>query len=164
MSGLAEIELEALQPGSSIMPGKVNPVIPEAATMVAAQVIGHDASITLAGQSGNFELNVMLPLVASNLLQSIELLTNIAYALADKAIATFKVNEANIVASLSRNPILVTALNPVIGYLKAAEIAKRAYQEQRPVLEVALEMTDLSESELMSLLDPIKLTSNRLSP
>lgn len=164
LSGLAEIELEALQPGSSIMPGKVNPVIPEAATMVAAQVIGHDASITLAGQSGNFELNVMLPLVASNLLQSIELLTNIAYALADKAIATFKVNEANIVASLSRNPILVTALNPVIGYLKAAEIAKRAYQEQRPVLEVALEMTDLSEPELMSLLDPIKLTSNRLSP
>jgi len=161
LSGLAEIELEALQPGSSIMPGKVNPVIPEAATMVAAQVIGHDASITLAGQSGNFELNVMLPLVASNLLQSIELLTNIAYALADKAIATFKVNEANIVASLSRNPILVTALNPVIGYLKAAEIAKRAYQEQRPVLDVALEMTDLSESELMSLLDPIKLTSNR---
>ncbi|RAU18371.1 aspartate ammonia-lyase [Nitrincola tibetensis] len=161
LSGLAEIELEALQPGSSIMPGKVNPVIPEAATMVAAQVIGHDASITLAGQSGNFELNVMLPLVASNLLQSIELLTNIAYALADKAIATFKVNEANIVASLSRNPILVTALNPVIGYLKAAEIAKRAYQEQRPVLDVALEMTDLSELELMSLLDPIKLTSNK---
>ncbi|MCV6625487.1 MAG: lyase family protein, partial [Cellvibrionaceae bacterium] len=157
-----EIELEALQPGSSIMPGKVNPVIPEATAMVAAQVIGNDAAITVAGQSGNFELNVMLPLVAHNLLQSLELLGNASRLLADKAIASFKVNEAKLQEALSRNPILVTALNPIIGYLKAAEIAKQAYREGRPVVDVAEQNTELSREELLRLLDPAKLTHGGL--
>jgi fumarate hydratase class II len=158
MAGLGEIELEALQPGSSIMPGKVNPVIPEAAAMVAAQVIGNDTTITIAGQSGNFELNVMLPLIAKNLLESIELLANVSYLLADKAIATFIVREENLLAVLSKNPILVTALNPIIGYAKAAEIAKLAYKENRPIIEVAEENTELKREELERLLDPAKLT------
>jgi fumarate hydratase class II len=159
LAGLGEIELEGLQPGSSIMPGKVNPVIPEATAMVAAQVIGNDAAITVAGQSGNFELNVMLPIIAHNLLQSIELLANSSRLLADKAIATFKVNEAKLQEALSRNPILVTALNPIIGYQKAAEIAKTAYKEGRPIIDVALEHTDLDRSQLETLLNPEKLTA-----
>jgi len=160
LAGLGEIELEALQPGSSIMPGKVNPVIPEAAAMVAAKVIGNDSAITVAGQSGNFELNVMLPLIADNLLESIELLSNVSIQLAEKAIKTFVVKEDNLKRSLDRNPILVTALNPVIGYLKAAEIAKTAYKEGRAVIDVALEMTDILKQELERLLDPTKLTTN----
>jgi fumarate hydratase class II len=159
LAGLGEIELEGLQPGSSIMPGKVNPVIPEATAMVAAQVIGNDTVIAVAGQSGNFELNVMLPIIAQNLLSSIELLANSSRLLADKAIASFKVNEAKLKEALSRNPILVTALNPIIGYQKAAEIAKTAYQQGRPVIDVALEHTDLSRSQLEVLLDPEKLTA-----
>ncbi|NMZ98944.1 class II fumarate hydratase [Pseudomonas lundensis] len=159
LAGLGEIELEALQPGSSIMPGKVNPVIPEATAMVAAQVIGNDSVITVAGQSGNFELNVMLPVIAQNLLSSIELLANVSRLLADKAIATFKVNEAKLKEALSRNPILVTALNPIIGYQQAAEIAKTAYKQGRPVIDVALELTDLPRSQLEVLLDPEKLTA-----
>lgn len=159
LAGLGEIELEGLQPGSSIMPGKVNPVIPEATAMVAAQVIGNDAAITVAGQSGNFELNVMLPIIAHNLLESIELLANSSRLLADKAIATFKVNEAKLKQALSRNPILVTALNPIIGYQKAAEIAKTAYQEGRPIIDVALEHTDLDRAQLQTLLNPEKLTA-----
>jgi len=162
LAGLSEIELQALQPGSSIMPGKVNPVIPEAAAMVSAQVIGNDATITVGGQSGNFELNVMLPVIAYNILQSIELLANISRLVADKAIATFKVNEQSIQQALSRNPILVTALNPVIGYEKAAAIAKLAYKEGRPIIEVAAEHTDLSEQALKTLLDPQKLTEGGL--
>lgn len=158
LAGLGEIELEALQPGSSIMPGKVNPVIPEAAAMVSAQVIGNDTAITLGGQAGNFELNVMLPMIANNLLGSIDLLANVSRLLADKAIASFKVNEEKLQQALSRNPILVTALNPIIGYLKAAEIAKQAYKEGRPVIDVAAENTDLSVEELTKLLDPTKLT------
>ena len=159
LAGLGEIELEALQPGSSIMPGKVNPVIPEATAMVAAQVIGNDATITVAGQSGNFELNVMLPIIAQNLLSSIELMANSARLLADKAIASFRVNDAKLKEALSRNPILVTALNPIIGYQKAAEIAKLAYKQRRPIIEVALENTDLQRSQLETLLDPEKLTA-----
>ncbi|MBT1267970.1 MAG: class II fumarate hydratase [Pseudomonas sp.] len=159
LAGLGEIELEGLQPGSSIMPGKVNPVIPEATAMVAAQVIGNDTVITIAGQSGNFELNVMLPIIAQNLLGSLELLANSSRLLADKAIASFKVNEAKLKEALSRNPILVTALNPIIGYQKAAEIAKKAYQQGRPVIDVALEHTDLPRSQLEILLDPEKLTA-----
>ncbi len=158
LAGLGEIELTALQPGSSIMPGKVNPVIPEAAAMVGAQVIGNDATITVAGQSGNFQLNVMLPVVAHNLLQSIELLATTSRLLADKAISTFTVRHDVIESALARNPILVTALNPIIGYLKAADIAKAAYKQGRPVIDVAAEMTDLSRSELERLLDPRKLT------
>jgi fumarate hydratase class II len=158
LAGLGEIELPALQPGSSIMPGKVNPVIPEAACMVAAQVIGNDATITVAGQSGSFQLNVMLPLVAHNLLQSINLLANVARLLADKAIADFLPREDILNRALALNPILVTALNPLIGYLKAAEIAKAAYKTRRPVVDVAAEMTGMAREELERLLDPAKLT------
>ncbi len=159
LAGLAEIALPALQPGSSIMPGKVNPVIPEATTMVAAQVIGNDAAITVAGQSGNFQLNVMLPVIADNLLESIRLLAAVTRALADNAITGFKVNAAHIAAALDRNPILVTALNPVIGYEKGAAIAKHAYAQGRPIREVAAEMTDLSREQLAKLLDPAELTT-----
>jgi fumarate hydratase, class II len=158
LSGLGEIELEALQPGSSIMPGKVNPVIPEAVTMVCADVIGNDTSITIAAQSGNFQLNVMLPLIAYNQLKSINILAGATKILGKKAIKSFKVNTKNIEASLSKNPILVTALNPVIGYAKASYIAKKAYKESRPVIEVANEETELSLSELKKILDPKKLT------
>ncbi len=158
LAGLGEIELPALQPGSSIMPGKVNPVIPEATAMVAAQVIGNDATITVGGQAGNFQLNVMLPVIAYNLLQSIDLLANVSRLLADDAIAGFKVNKARIREALDRNPILVTALNPVIGYEKGAATAKQAYKEQRPILDVALETTGLSKAELRKLLDPLALT------
>ncbi len=159
LAGLGEIALPALQPGSSIMPGKVNPVIPEATTMVAAQVIGNDTTITVAGQSGNFQLNVMLPVIAFNLLQSIHLIANVARALADSAIAGFTVNKARLAEALDRNPILVTALNPVIGYEKGAAIAKKAYAEGKPVLEVAEKMTDLPRAELKKLLDPAELTT-----
>ncbi|SEI09055.1 fumarase, class II [Rheinheimera pacifica] len=159
LAGLAEIELPALQPGSSIMPGKVNPVIPEAVAMISAQVIGNDTTITLAGQSGNFELNVMLPVIAYNLLQSIELQANGCTALAEQAVKGFTVREDNISKALARNPILVTALNPLIGYEKAAEIAKQAYKQQRPVLDVALEHTSYSRGELEKLLDPARLSA-----
>ncbi|HEX9139778.1 MAG TPA: class II fumarate hydratase, partial [Steroidobacteraceae bacterium] len=158
LAGLGEIALPALQPGSSIMPGKVNPVIPEATAMVAAQVIGNDLTITVAGQSGNFQLNVMLPLIAANLLQSIELLANVSRALADQAIAGFTVNLPRLAEALDRNPILVTALNPVIGYELGAKIAKQAYAEGRPILEVAAQLSGLSRDELVKLLDPAELT------
>jgi len=158
LAGLGEIELEALQPGSSIMPGKVNPVIPEAAVMVSAQVIGNDSAITIGAQSGNFELNVALPMIADNLLSSISLLANVSQLLADKAIASFKVNQDQLDAALSRNPILVTALNPIIGYLKAADIAKKAYASGRPIIDVAEEETDISREDLLKHLNPLSLT------
>ena len=158
LAGLGEIELPALQPGSSIMPGKVNPVIPEAVTMVCAQVTGNDAAITIGGQSGNFQLNVMLPMIAHNLLQSIDILGNACHALADLAMRGFRLKSESINAPLSKNPILVTALNPVIGYMRAAEIAKTAYAQGRPIREVAAEMTDLDEARLDELLDPGRLT------
>jgi fumarate hydratase, class II len=158
LAGLGEIALPALQPGSSIMPGKVNPVIPEAATMVAAQVIGNDLTITISGQSGNFQLNVMLPVIAYNLLESIRLLAAAFRVLASSAIAGFKVNETRIAEALDRNPILVTALNSVIGYDKGAAIAKQAYKEGRPIRDVAAQMTDLPRDELARLLDPAELT------
>ena len=162
LAGLGEITLEALQPGSSIMPGKVNPVIPEAAAMVGAQVIGNDTTISLAGQSGNFELNVMLPIVASNLLNSVLILANVSHLLADKAITTFGINKEKLEEALHKNPILVTALNPVIGYSKAAEIAKRAYADNRPIIEIAEEETDLPLAELEKLLNPFDLTKGGL--
>ena len=162
LAGLGEIALEALQPGSSIMPGKVNPVIPEAATMVSAQVIGNDAAITIGGQAGNFELNVMLPMIADNILSSIKLLANVSRLLADKAITTFTVNEDQLKLALGRNPILVTALNPIIGYAKAAEIAKKAYKDGRAVLDVAEEETNIPREELEKLLDPAKLAEGGL--
>jgi fumarate hydratase class II len=159
LAGIGEISLPALQPGSSIMPGKVNPVIPEAVAMVSAQVIGNDTTITVAGQSGNFQLNVMLPVIAYNLLQSIEITANACTVLAARAVDGFTVNEERLQAALSRNPILVTALNNEIGYEKGAEIAKRAYAEGRPVLDVAREMTDLDDETLRRLLDPRALTT-----
>ena len=159
LAGLSEIALPALQPGSSIMPGKVNPVIPEATTMVAAQVIGNDMAITVAGQSGNFQLNVMLPVIARNLLESIHLLANVTRALADSAIAGFTVNTARLAEALERNPILVTALNPVIGYEKGAAIAKKAYALGKPIREVAEQETQLGREQLAKLLDPTDLTT-----
>ncbi len=158
IAGFGEISLPALQPGSSIMPGKINPVIPEAVTMVCAQVIGNDVTITIGGQSGNFQLNVMLPVIAYNLLQSISLLANGSRLLADMAIAGFTVNEERIASLVGRNPILVTALNPVIGYELGAKIAKKAYAEGRSLKDVALEQTSLSGEELDRLLDPRQLT------
>lgn len=158
IAGFGEISLPALQPGSSIMPGKINPVIPEAVTMVCAQVFGNDVTITIGGQSGNFQLNVMLPVIAYNLLQSISLLAKGSQVLADMAIAGFTVNEEHIASLVGRNPILVTALNPVIGYELGAKIAKKAYAEGRSLKEVALELTDLTAEELDRLLDPRQLT------
>ncbi|MFT5372676.1 MAG: fumarate hydratase class II, partial [Lysobacterales bacterium] len=158
LAGIGEISLPALQPGSSIMPGKVNPVIPEAVCMVCAQVVGNDAAITVGGMSGNFQLNVMLPMIAHNLLQSLELLSNASRLLADSAIAGFTVNTGRIDDALERNPILVTALNSVIGYDQGAAIAKKAYKEGRAVKDVAREMTGLSDKELDRLLDPLNLT------
>ena len=157
LAGLGEIELPTLQPGSSIMPGKVNPVIPEATVMVCAQVIGHHTAITVAGQTGNFQLNVTMPLIAANLLESISLLANVSRLLADSAIAGLSVRQEHIRGALDRNPILVTALNPVIGYEKGAAIAKQAYRQNRPVLEVAMEVTGLPGKTLKALLDPALL-------
>jgi len=158
LTGLGEIELEALQPGSSIMPGKVNPVIPEAVAMACADVVGNDVTVSIASQSGNFQLNVMLPVIAYNLLKSITLMANVMPLLANRAIKTFKVNEANIFESLGKNPILVTALNREIGYNKAAQIAKKAYKEKRAIIDVAHEETGISISRLKTILNPAKLT------
>ncbi len=159
LAGLGEIELPALQPGSSIMPGKVNPVIPESVAMVCAQVMGMHHTVSVAGASGNFQLNVMLPAIAWNLLEAIRLLASACRLLGEKAIAGFRVRRDRLQQALARNPILVTALNPVIGYERAAAIAKRAYAERRPILEVALEMSGLGEAELRRLLDPARLTN-----
>ena len=158
LAGLGEIELPALQPGSSIMPGKVNPVIPEALCMVCAQVMGLHQAVSVAGQSGNFQLNVMLPLIACDIDEAIGLLANAMSALAEKGIAGLQVRKDRVAEALQRNPILVTALNPVIGYEKAAKIAKRAYAEQRPVFDVALEDSGQTEKDLRRLLDPAELT------
>jgi fumarate hydratase class II len=158
LAGIGEIELPALQPGSSIMPGKVNPVVPEAVTMVCAQVIGNDTTITVAGQSGNFQLNVMLPVIAYNLLQSIAILSSASRQLADGAIAGFKVKPERIAAALERNPILITALNPVIGYEQGAATAKRAYKEGRPIRDIARETSGLTDAQLKKFLDPLALT------
>jgi fumarate hydratase class II len=162
LAGLGEIALPALQPGSSIMPGKVNPVVPEAVAMVAAQVMGMHATVTVAGQSGNFQLNVMLPVIAHNLLWAITLLAKAARLLGERAIAGFTVNTDRLAEALARNPILVTALNPLIGYDQAAAIAKAAYASGRPILDVALEHTGLPREQLAALLDPAALTRGGL--
>ena len=163
LAGLGEIELVPLQPGSSIMPGKVNPVIPEAVCMVAARVMGNDTTITVAGQSGNFQLNVMLPIVGATALDSLNVLSNACRLLADKAIAGFEVKTQTLESALAKNPILVTALNRVIGYEKGAACAKKAYQEGRPIVDVAEEMTDLSREELQALLEPLSLTKGGIA-
>ncbi len=158
LAGLGEVSLPALQPGSSIMPGKVNPVICESVMMACCQVIGNDGAVAVANTHANFELNVMLPVIAHNLLQSVTLLANSSRLLADKALAGLTVNRERIASLLDRNPVLVTALNPVIGYDKAAAIAKKAYAEGRPIKDVAAEMTDLPKEELDRLLDPKSMT------
>ena len=162
LNGLNELQLPELQKGSSIMPGKVNPVIPEAVLMACTQVIGNDTTITLAGQSGNFQLNTMLPLIGHTLVQSIQLLSTSSIALADKVIKNMQVNHSMINQNLAKNPILATALNQLIGYDKSAEIAKKAYTEKRTVLDVAVELTELSEAELSELLDPKRLVSGKI--
>ena len=158
LTGLGEIELQALQPGSSIMPGKVNPVVSESVMMASADILGNDLTVSYANQAGNFQLNVMLPVIAYNLLKSITLAANSCTLLALKGIKTFKVNKNNIEKQLSKNPILVTALNREIGYEKAALIAKKAYRENRPIIDVAHEETGISITRLKSILDPNKLT------
>ncbi|MFL6183149.1 MAG: class II fumarate hydratase [Actinomycetes bacterium] len=156
-ANLAEIALPEVQPGSSIMPGKVNPVIAESAMMVATQVIGNDTSITLAGQSGNFELNTMLPLIAYNLLQSIEILGNAASNFADQCVAGIQATER--ASELVENSLmLATALAPEVGYDKATDISKEAYKNDKTIREVAREKTDLSDDELDEVLDALKMT------
>ncbi|UCX04565.1 lyase family protein [Shewanella glacialimarina] len=157
VAGLQEISLTALQPGSSIMPGKVNPVIPEAVAMIAAEVIGNETTITIAAQSGNFQLNVMLPLIADKLLSSIDLLTHACQAMTDKVFAEFEPNVDHLTQALEKNPILATALNSVVGYDMAAKIAKRADKEHKSVLVIALEETDLDKDKLKAILDPLNL-------
>ncbi|MDQ4127248.1 MAG: class II fumarate hydratase [Actinomycetota bacterium] len=159
-ANLAEIALPEVQPGSSIMPGKVNPVIAESAAMVAAQVIGNDATITLAGQSGNFELNVMLPVLGYNLIQSIEILGSASANLADQTVAGLKATDRG-PALVEQGLMLATALAPVVGYDKAAEISKEAYKTGQTIREVAREKTDLSEEELDDLLDAKKMTGTQ---
>ena len=160
LTGLGEIRLPSLQPGSSIMPAKVNPVIPEAVIMACAQVLGNDTTINLAGMGGNFQLNTMLPIAAAKILESLELLAGSALSLGEKAIKDMIVNDEVFTRALSLNPILVTSLNPRIGYLRAAEIAKIAQQQGRPILAVALEETDIPREELERLLDPKNLADN----
>ena len=157
LAGLGEIALPALQPGSSIMPGKVNPVIPEAVAMAATQVMANDAAVAMAGASGNFQLNVMLPLIAHALLQSIELLSDSCRSLAERVLPGLTIRSGRISESLARNPMLLTALAPRIGYDRAAAIARRAMAESRPVLDIALEETGLPRDELAQLLDPARL-------
>jgi len=157
-AGISDITLDSLQPGSSIMPGKINPVIPESTIMACSQVIGNDTTIMVCGQSGNFQLNVTLPIIAYNIVQSTNIISNAAISLSKKAIVNFKVNKSNIENSVNTNPILVTALNRIIGYEKGAYIAKKAYKLGIPIIDVALKETNLSEKELKKILDPLTLT------
>ena len=153
--GLGEINIPSLQPGSSFMPGKVNPVISEAVIQVAAQVIGNDAAITLSGQGGYFELNAMLPVIAYNLLQSIDLLSSAATALAEKCVEGISPNTEKCASYLEQSLAIATAMVPVIGYDKAAAIAKEAYEKKKTVREIALEKQVLPEDELNRLLDEV---------
>jgi fumarate hydratase class II len=155
---IGEIQLPATQPGSSIMPGKVNPVMCEMLIQVGAQVIGNDATIAFCGASGNLELNVMLPVLAYNLLQSIELLANGSRVFARRCVAGLSANKEKCEANVERSLAMCTALAPVIGYDQAAKIAKIAYQTNRNVREVALEISGLSQSKLNEILDPARQT------
>ena len=162
-TGLAEINLPDLQPGSSIMPGKVNPVLPEATLMVCAQVIGNDATVTLAGASGNFELNVMMPVLARNLLESIRLLSTSSRLLADRCIDGITANEERMRTYAESSPSVVTPLNRYIGYENAAKVAKKALAEEKTIRQVILEMGfvekgDLTEQQLEEALDVARMT------
>jgi fumarate hydratase class II len=163
IAGLGEISLPALQPGSSIMAGKINPVICEAVMMVCGQVVANDVAVTIGNQMGNFELNTMMPLMAHNVLQSLTILGHAAGLFADRAIAGFVINRDRIEEKIEMNPILVSALNPIVGYDKAAQIARRAYAERRRVKYVAAEMTDISPDRLQGLLNPRQMTEGGLT-
>jgi fumarate hydratase class II len=152
-AGLAEIRLPDLQPGSSIMPGKVNPVIPEVAVQVAGQVMGNDAAITFAGSTGNFELNVALPLIAKNLLETIRLMTTTAHALVDKCVDRIEADAERARALVESTDIISTALNPIIGYEKVAELVKEARKTGKTIRQVALEHEILPPDELDKVLD-----------
>jgi fumarate hydratase class II len=156
--GLAEITLPAIQPGSSIMPGKVNPVICEAVVQVGAQVMGNHVACTLGSQWGQLDLNTMLPLTARNLLESIRLLAAVSRVFADKALAGLVANEDTCRDYIEISPSMATALNPLIGYDKAAEIAKRSFKDRKPVRALAAEMTTLSKAEIDAALDPARQT------
>jgi fumarate hydratase class II len=157
-AGLAEIRLPALQPGSSIMPGKINPVIPEAVMMVAMQVFGNDVTVTAAAASGNFELNVALPVIAHNLIQSITILANACDVFVSKCIAGIVANKEHMERLAAQNAILATALTPYIGYDKAAEVVKKAMSENKTIREVVLEMGLMPAEELDKVLDIRKMT------
>jgi fumarate hydratase class II len=156
--GIGEILLPAIQPGSSIMPGKVNPVIPEAVIQVAAQVISNDACITMGGQGGYFELNVMMPVTAYNLLQSIALLASVSRVFVDKCLTGIRADEARCAELVEQSLAMCTALAPVIGYDAAAKIAKESYETGKTVRQVALEHRILPEGELNRILDPWRMT------
>lgn len=161
ISGLAEIRLPDLQPGSSIMPGKVNPVIPEAVRMVSAQVMGNDLVIAIANSLGDFQLNVMLPVIAHNILQSIKILSNVSELLSEKAIKGMDVNRERIREITERNPIIATVLNSLIGYDRTAEVVKRALREDKSIRDVVVEMQILTPEEAERILDPEKMTLPR---
>ncbi len=162
-TGLAEITLPDLQPGSSIMPGKVNPVVPEAVLMVCAQVIGNDVTVTTAGASGNFELNVMLPLMAKNVLESVRLLANASRLLADRTVDGIVADRERAREYAESSPSVVTPLNKYIGYEEAAKVAKKALAERRTIREVVLEngyveRGDLTLEQLDEALDVLRMT------
>ena len=156
VSGLSEISLKALQPGSSIMPGKINPVISESIMMAATQVNGNHITIMQAASSGNFQLNTMLPLIAHNIIESLYLLINSTFSMID-LIDTFKVNEETVKENLFKNPIIATKLNQVIGYDLASKIVKESYKTNSSIFEIAEKMTSLTKAELIKILDPKKL-------
>jgi fumarate hydratase class II len=160
--GIGELKLPPTQPGSSIMPGKVNPVMCEMLIQVGAQVIGHDAAITFAGASGNLELNVMMPVLAYNLLQSIELLSNGSRVFARRCVAGLEAEREKCEINLERSLAMCTVLAPVIGYDRAAKIAKLAYESNRTVREVALEISGLTKTQLDDLLDPAAQTQSKV--
>jgi fumarate hydratase class II len=162
-TGLAEIFLPDLQPGSSIMPGKVNPVIPEAVTQVATQVIGNDAAVAFAGSQGAFELNVFLPVMARNLLESIRLLANVSTVLRDKCIDGIKANEERCKAYAESSPSIGTSLNPYIGYEKAAEVIKESTKTGRSIRELVLERGWMSDAELDKALDVLAQTKGGIA-
>jgi len=161
--GLAEIHLPDLQPGSSIMPGKVNPVVPEAVCQVVAQVVGNDAAVAFGGSAGNFELNVMMPVIARNLLESIRLVANVSRALADRCVDGIQADEARCLAYALASPAIVTALNPLIGYERAAAVVATARDTGRDVRTVVLERGLLSADEVDRVLDVLAMTRGGLA-
>ncbi len=160
--GIGEIDIPSLQPGSSIMPGKVNPVIPESVLMVCAQVIGNDVAVTVGGMNGNFELNVMMPVIAYNLLQSIEILANVSRLLADKCVAGITPRRERCAELVEKSLAMVTSLAPKIGYDRAAEVAKESWKTGRTVRELAKEKQLLPDDELERVLDARRMTEGGL--